>query len=219
MALETSIVLTTVADFIDYAMLVVGILAAVYLIRFLLAVRETTAPDRKAKDAEWEARGAAGREWIGKKYEKMKKESDDAETERKAKKEKKWISDMISPLVDRIYNKTAPLVNKIKTELAKKERDSALSSLEELKDQAHSLWRQLRSLRHAVPEDKKDKVKDTMEKVDALKHVIEAECIAHLPKKSTASDWDTQVTHIKSKLDVVKSDLGAIYNELKALYS
>lgn len=222
MVLETSIVLTTVADFIDYAMLVVGILAAVYLIRFLLAVRETTAPDRKAKDAEWEARGAAGREWIGKKYKDMRDTSEAEEKKSKAEKEKRNVRNLASPLVDKIYNQIDPLRNVIRTQLIKKERAPALASLKKLKGEIHLLWRQLHSLRHAVSDVKKDEVKDIMNEVDALVHLIETECINEVPKKVGGS-WSVTTDPIKdiiAQLDgKVKADLGNFYNRIKSLYS
>ncbi|MEK6938595.1 MAG: hypothetical protein AABX04_06120 [Nanoarchaeota archaeon] len=220
MVFENSIVLGKVSEFIDYALVVAAILAVVYFVRFLLAVREDKAPDRAKRDADWEARGAAGREWIGKKYKNMRDTAEAEEKNRKTEKEKKTIEHLASPLVKKIYHVIIPRCDSIVIKIKKKERESVKKGLAELKEEVESLLKQLKSLEVHVPKEYKSKIRDTEGKTGALMRLIETECISVLPSKTTASDWDTKTDHITNQLDKeVKPRLGIIYNDLDALYS
>ncbi|MFH0701078.1 MAG: hypothetical protein V2A62_01435 [Candidatus Woesearchaeota archaeon] len=143
MVFENSIVLGTVKEFIDYAMAVAAILAIVYFVRFLLAVREEKAPDRKVRDAEWEARGAAGREWMGKKYGEMKTKADAAEKKRTEDKEKGVREGKVRLVLSKVthsYTLSSDLINvltKVRSSLDKSKRDAALNEAHKLVKEIH----------------------------------------------------------------------------------
>lgn len=87
MVFENSIVLGTVDEFIDYAMVVVAIFAVVYLVRFLLAVR---GKDDGEKDKKWHEEGERMSKAVSEKYNALKeKEIERKKAESEAKKKEK----------------------------------------------------------------------------------------------------------------------------------
>jgi len=220
MVLETSIVLTGIAEFIDYALFIVGAMAVVYFVLFLFAVRKATEPERKAKDAEWEARAAAGRQWVSKKYTDMKDREKAEETKRTAEREKTNIRNLASPLVNKIVNEVDPLRRNIIIKLNRKERKSGIKDLKELKDKMYSLWKQLRILRHNIAENKKDAVKVIMDQVEALREVVENNCIDKVPSKVDGT-WEPEIKKIvDNELNgQIKAGLGNLHDEIRRLHS
>jgi|GEM_PF-3407516 len=222
MVMEWSPVLGTVNEFVDYALFFTGVAIIYFLVRLFMTTRPTK-EERKAKEAEWAERGADTRKWVGDRWTAFKTKAKEEEEAENKKKEKGRVRDLARPLVDKIYNDLLPRCVPIVEKLNKRERKPALDDLEKLKKEVNHLWRGLRSLHRNVPEAKRNKVSNIMDKVHALEHLIETECIAKVPSRVDPvpyTAWTAGIAHVINKIqNKVGPDLGAIYTEIETLYS
>lgn len=196
----------TIAEFINYAMIVVTFMLIYYVIKFF-TVAPPTDEERKIKRDEENARAANVRKWVGKKWN---------ETEDRRKKGQK-------------KNKVSPIIYNLK--LAQDAVDTSLEKLTKAQDddgrkktvralkvfsmQLKEAWGKLRLLRNSAEGADKDTVRQYIDTLESIREHYRQ----NIETAITGPNWQAEKGNITREIKARRDELYNLWNEIEKYYA
>ncbi|GEM_PF-4422665 len=196
----------TIAEFINYAMIVVTIMLIYYIIKFF-TVAPPTDEERKLKRDEENARAANVRKWVGKKWN---------ETEDRRKKGTK--KNKVSPIINNLKLAQDALdtaVEKLTRASDDSDRNKVVRALKTFDQQLKGAWNNLRLLRRNAEGTDKDTVKSYIDALEAIREHY------HNNIKGTiaGANWTAEKATILNEMKTRRSELYNLWNEIERYYA
>lgn len=204
----STIVSTSVRDFVDYALWIVGIMIAYYCVKFFLAEPPT--------EAEKTARERRSQEWWDEFTTKRKKKVEAAKTMKKEKKKK-----VLSGAVQQHLAKALDALQKLRSHLSGDERIDAQDQAEELLEQVKKAWREVHHLQRRYEGEERQKLKKIFDELGVLEEKVHKDVRKKIPKnvlKATDTDWNNAVAAINPELRNIATGLGLAWDGLEKFY-
>lgn len=205
MAVISSMVGTTVLNFIDYALIIVIIMIVWYALKFFM-VKPPSKEEREA--ALQEQRDAWGGAIKG-----LKKKREERAEQDKKEQEKKRRVNLASPTIRDIRRVLET------TEEAMRYFDDAhpgklKRSVANLNDHLHDMWTHASQLRGKVQGDQRRKVEEAIVKIQTARQQFGQHVKGKVPDTAPAN-WHTAHASIRSALDTIHSLCGDIFNKIE----
>jgi len=203
----SNVVSATVTSFIDYALIIVTIMIAWYVVKFFMAAPPTKAEKEAALEEQREVWGGA-----------IKKVKDSREAKHKeaAAKEYKLSLCNHSRTVINNLKHAFEAADKAVVALDRQDPATAIRRAKEFDAELHRAWGNLRLLRTKAKDEDKEKVKQITASIEANRHDLVNQVTGKIPRKVDAN-WNGQVTPIRAALIHIRSSAGAIFNLIDEL--
>ncbi|MBI2582042.1 hypothetical protein HYV87_02870 [Candidatus Woesearchaeota archaeon] len=189
----------TVQQFIDWALSLVSLMIFWYIVKFFFVAPPTDA-EKDLADKEWQQKGAALREWVGKKAEAQS-----------AKEEKGRREDLTSParknLVDAMKE-----VSEIQTQLSHLKPKAARNGIKRLKKQLKEAIRNCNRLLASADKEDRDYIGEVTNWLHAIQQNVLDELDSKIPKEITDRG---EISKILEKFKDLGAKFGNVYEGLE----
>lgn len=203
----SNVVSATVTSFIDYALIIVTIMIAWYVVKFFMAAPPTKEEKEAALQEQREAWGGA--------VKKVK----DSHAERLKEKEKKQYQ-------QGLHNHGRTVINNLKhafgaadkaiVALDRRDSSAAIRWTKEFDEELHRAWGNLRLLRGKAKDEDKENVKNITASVEAIRDDLVNQVTGKIPRK-VDNNWNATVTPIRASLIHIRGSAGAIFDLIDTL--
>jgi hypothetical protein len=206
-------VLTSAAQFIEYAQWIIVILLVYYVIKFIAKLTDD--------GGDWEKRGENLRGAIKEKYDKKVKKDKEISKNAKEKAEKDKKRDLVSPIKENIKDAVEEC-EALKGHLIKSERKNAYHTIKDLLEHTEKAIKNLQILRKKHEGEERKKINEIIEGLHAAEETFLREVKGNIPKKIVAAkkaDWDAAVTTVTPEINNMLGALGNAWNKIEEFHS
>ncbi len=208
MAVISSMVGTTVLNFIDYALVIVVIMIVWYALKFFM-VKPPSKEDREAALQEQ-------REAWGGAINKVKESHEAKRRDQENKEYKQGLKNQSRPVIGNLKDAFREEVEKALRALDRQEPAAAITAVKRFDGKLHDAWGNLRLLKGKAKGEDKGKVQNIIVQVEAARHVLADKVKERIPRR-VEGDWDTKVGPIRAELASLRGTSAAIFNNIDAL--
>ena len=203
----SNVVSATVSSFIDYALIIVTIMIAWYVVKFFMAAPPTKEEKETALQGQREAWGGA--------IKKVKEKDGERRKEGEKKRYKQGLRNQGRTVINNL-NHAFGAADKAIAALDKKDPVAAIRWTKEFDEELHRAWGNLRLLRGKAKDEDKEKVQHITAAVQAIRDDLANMVDAKIPRKVDAQ-WDATVTPLRASLVHIKGSAGATFNMIDEL--
>ena len=205
---DVSLISGTIAEFIDWALIIVILMIVYYIIR-LFIVPPPSKEERLAKQKGLEEQRAKFGEWVGTKFKERKHKAQKEQRKGDVSVVKDNIKDGLEGMED-----VRSLLNRA---MKKSDLEKAKKVVHKVKDELHHAVGNLRLLRRKHEGDDREKINKIITNV----HTVETEFIEKVEKDfpeevdPVHTKYVTSVAKYITAIDNLRGNLGNIWNELE----
>ena len=205
MAVISSIVGTTVLNFIDYALIIVVIMIVWYALKFFMVQPPTKEEREAALNEQREAWGGA--------VKGLKKKREERLEQDKKEQDKKRRVNLASPTI-RDIRRTVEATEEAMRYFDDANPGKLKRTVADLNEHLHSMWTHASQLRGKVQGDQRRKVEEAIVKIQTARQQFGQHVKGKVPA-TAAVDWHTAHVSIRTALDTIHGLCGDIFNKIE----